>query len=64
MNPAVIDYDKDVFGSDLDVFRPERWLNKEQAPAMEKAMITFGAGTRTCIGKDVSYGPLVYISSF
>ena len=53
INPAVIQYDKAVFGSDADIFNPDRWLHGDLV-AMDKAMLHFGAGTRTCIGKNVS----------
>jgi cytochrome P450 len=54
MNAMVTQYDKDVFGEDSHEFRPERWLvSEEQWRIMEKAMLVFGAGTRTCIGKHV-----------
>ncbi|KAF2139705.1 uncharacterized protein K452DRAFT_231839 [Aplosporella prunicola CBS 121167] len=46
----------EVFGQDVDVFRPERWL--EAGPAqlkeMKATMFQFGAGARTCIGKNIS----------
>lgn len=55
MNPAVVHFDKQVFGDDADEFRPERWLvSEEQWKAMDKCLLTFGAGTRTCVGKNVS----------
>lgn len=54
MNAMVTQFDKNVFGEDADEFRPERWLGSEEHYwAMEKAMLVFGAGTRTCIGKNV-----------
>jgi cytochrome P450 len=54
MNPAVVHYDKGVFGQDADMFRPERWLEcSERSLAMDKAILLFGAGTRTCIGQSV-----------
>ncbi len=53
VNPAVVQYDKSVFGEDADTFNPERWLGPA-AKEMEKAMVPFGAGSRTCIGKNVS----------
>lgn len=52
MNGAVVHYDKDIFGPDADSFNPERWSGRD-AVAMDKAMIQFGAGPRTCIGKNV-----------
>ncbi|KAL9017999.1 MAG: hypothetical protein Q9185_004668 [Variospora sp. 1 TL-2023] len=53
INGAVIQYDQDVFGADADVFRPERWIEGDSA-RMQRTMIAFGAGTRTCIGKNIS----------
>ena len=54
INPAVIQYDKTVFGQDSDVFRPERWLvSDDEWKAMDRNLLIFGAGTRTCIGKNV-----------
>jgi cytochrome P450 len=56
LNPAVVQYDKDVYGQDADEFRPERWLvSDDEWRAMDKHMLIFGAGTRTCIGKNVSF---------
>ena len=54
INGAVVQYDTDVFGPDAEVFRPERWLEGHSA-RMEKTMLVFGAGGRTCIGKNVSF---------
>ncbi|KAH8730154.1 pisatin demethylase [Phaeosphaeriaceae sp. PMI808] len=55
MNAAVVQYDKSLFGSDADDFNPERWLeSQERSFAMEKGMLVFGAGTRTCIGKNIA----------
>lgn len=55
MNAMVVQFDKGVFGQDSNVFKPERWLESEEKNrAMERAMLDFGAGTRTCIGKHVS----------
>jgi cytochrome P450 len=55
VNSAVVQHDTGLFGEDAGEFRPERWLESaERSFAMEKGMIMFGAGTRTCIGKNVS----------
>lgn len=53
VNPAVVHFDREVFGDDADQFRPERWL-ESSAATMDKYMLHFGAGTRTCIGKNIS----------
>jgi cytochrome P450 len=57
MNSAVIHYDESVFGDDASQFRPSRWLEGNTA-AMDKNMLHFGAGTRTCIGKNISLAEL------
>jgi cytochrome P450 len=55
INAAVVQRDRTVFGHDADAFRPERWMESaERNHAMEKGMLVFGAGTRTCTGKNVS----------
>ena len=54
---------KEIFGDDVEVYRPERWLvdetkdkEKEEARIKEMtgAMLQFGMGSRTCIGKNIS----------
>ncbi|MBH1945679.1 cytochrome P450, partial [Erythrobacter sp. YJ-T3-07] len=52
---------KDVFGQDVDTFRPERWLRDDQSESevayqlrlkrMKDADFSFGAGSRVCVGK-------------
>lgn len=54
MNAAVLGYDEQVYGSDAAQFRPKRWLEGDQAK-MDRYSFVFGAGTRTCIGKNVSF---------
>ncbi|KAH7136224.1 cytochrome P450 [Dactylonectria macrodidyma] len=56
INPAVIHRDRTIFGDDANVFRPERWLSNDQEriKLMDRHLLTFGAGTRTCIGKNIS----------
>lgn len=60
----VMHRNKQVFGDDVDVFRPERWLvdeavedrAREEARVKEMTgmMLQFGMGSRTCIGKNIS----------
>ncbi|KAL2795454.1 cytochrome P450 [Aspergillus keveii] len=54
VNAAVVQYDKDVFGPDADTFNPDRWLNGESAVAMQRIMMPFGMGARTCIGMHIA----------
>jgi cytochrome P450 len=55
-NAWVLHRRPEIFGEDVEVFRPERWL--EASPAklkeMKATMFQFGAGARTCIGKNIS----------
>lgn len=53
INPAVVHYDKDVFGPDADNFNPDRWIEGDTV-RMDRTMIQFGSGPRNCIGKNVS----------
>ncbi|KAM0541732.1 hypothetical protein ACHAPJ_013137 [Fusarium lateritium] len=56
VNAWVLHRDKDVFGYDADRWRPSRWIeaSAEQKRRMENHMFAFGAGSRTCIGKNIS----------
>lgn len=60
----VIHRREEIFGPDVDDFRPDRWLRPkrgesesafaERLKAMNGYMFHFGAGSRTCIGKNIS----------
>ncbi|CAG5186751.1 uncharacterized protein ALTATR162_LOCUS11693 [Alternaria atra] len=56
VNSWVIHHNEDIFGPDASQFKPERWLTEDakQRSFMERNFLTFGAGPRTCIGKNVS----------
>ncbi|KAH6665497.1 cytochrome P450 [Halenospora varia] len=54
INPAVVQFDKSIFGEDANEFNPERWFRTEDLSKMNRAMIQFGAGSRTCIGKNIA----------
>ncbi|CAI7666743.1 unnamed protein product [Penicillium bialowiezense] len=57
MNPWVIHRDKEVFGADAAEWNPDRWLDPdmEKVTRMDNSLLTFGSGSRTCIGKNISY---------
>ncbi|KAI1080452.1 cytochrome P450 [Whalleya microplaca] len=57
MNAWVVHRDPDMFGPDADAWRPERWLEGDEAhiKKMDASLLTFGAGHRVCIGKHISY---------
>ncbi|KAL2795247.1 cytochrome P450 [Aspergillus keveii] len=55
VNAWVIHSDASIWGKDVDQFRPERWLvPKERLAFLEQHYLAFGAGARTCIGKNIS----------
>ncbi|KAI5303064.1 hypothetical protein KEM56_000068 [Ascosphaera pollenicola] len=46
----------EIFGSKPDTFRPERWIESppERSQLMQNSLLSFGGGSRTCIGKNIS----------
>jgi cytochrome P450 len=52
----VIHQNKEVFGEDADVFRPERYLGatEEELQAMERANLAWGLGGRVCLGRHIA----------
>lgn len=56
-NNAALFTDPDIWGEDVDVFRPERWLEASEAQRvkMNKANLQFSAGKRMCLGLNVSW---------
>ncbi|KAF7521735.1 hypothetical protein G7054_g12368 [Neopestalotiopsis clavispora] len=57
MNAWVVHRDPEVFGPDADAWRPERWLEGDEAriKRMDAGLLAFGAGHRVCLGKHISY---------
>lgn len=54
-NPYVVHRNRDVFGMDADVFRPERWLeDPARVRQMNKYFFAFGYGSRRCLGKNLA----------
>ncbi|KAF6796369.1 Pisatin demethylase 8 [Colletotrichum musicola] len=55
VNAWVLHRDRATFGSDVDDYRPERWLgNIEEAKRMERYMFQFGGGSHVCIGRNLA----------
>ncbi|KAL4790363.1 cytochrome P450 [Aspergillus venezuelensis] len=55
ISAPVLHQNKDIFGRDADTFNPERWLRDSRAAAeMDRHMLHFGAGSRICVGKNIS----------
>ncbi|THX16603.1 cytochrome P450 [Aureobasidium pullulans] len=53
-NPWVIHRNKEVYGEDVEDFRPDRWL-KEDTGDMRRFFFTFGSGARMCLGRNISW---------
>jgi hypothetical protein len=56
INPWVLHRDKRIFGHDADGWRPNRWLadDADKVKYMERHLLSFGAGTRTCLGRHIA----------
>ncbi|TGO63717.1 hypothetical protein BCON_0011g00600 [Botryotinia convoluta] len=57
INAHVAHQNTSVWGLDADQWRPERWLEIEEqgrGGEVEKYFFSFGMGSRTCIGKNIS----------
>ncbi|KAI1178212.1 cytochrome P450 [Nemania sp. FL0916] len=54
--PAAIHRNKEVFGEDVEVFRPDRWLinDREQLRVMEASHMSFSRGRKNCIGQNIA----------
>lgn len=57
MSAWVVHRDPDTFGQDCNEWKPERWIgtSPENRRLMENALLTFGAGNRVCLGKNIAY---------
>jgi cytochrome P450 len=67
MSPWILHHDPRSWGSDVDVFRPDRWINAEggfepTAPGQPRgAYLPFGAGARICIGESFAWAEAVLV---
>ena len=53
-NAWVVHQNKEVYGEDADKFNPDRWL-KEDVGDMHRFFFAFGAGSRACVGRNISW---------
>lgn len=56
INPWVLHRDKRIFGSDAAEWEPARWLSEDadKVKYMDQHLLTFGAGKRTCLGRNIA----------
>ncbi|KAK4182613.1 cytochrome P450 [Podospora australis] len=54
--PYVIHRDQEIYGEDIEDFRPERWLGCDEArkQTMERASLAWSQGSRICMGKHLA----------
>ncbi|KAF2124477.1 cytochrome P450 [Dothidotthia symphoricarpi CBS 119687] len=63
VNPWVVHYKSDIFGPQVNEFRPERWLREQsegkeefefRIKKMKDADLSFGGGNRVCLGRPLA----------
>jgi len=55
VSPYKILRSSDLWGSDAEVFKPERWeVKNDERKTLESQWIVFGGGSRACVGKSVA----------
>ena len=47
INGWVLMHSKEVYGDDVEEFKPERWLDSERRKTLQKLDLSFGSGART-----------------
>jgi cytochrome P450 len=57
-NTLAIQRSTEIFGEDVDVFRPERWIDADPAQhtkMLQTTELVFGYGRWACLGKPVAF---------
>lgn len=61
LSAMAVNKEPSIFGDDAQQFRPDRWLESAEAfTRLDGASMTFGSGSRGCLGKNIA---LVCLSS-
>ena len=53
-NPTSLHRNSDIFGPDPEEYIPDRWLDSDKSKAMERYNLIWGAGARTCPGRNLA----------
>ena len=56
INPWVFHRSPHIFGADAERWNPSRWLSEKEKETkhMDNSMLSFGAGKRSCLGKNIA----------
>ncbi|KAI0970068.1 cytochrome P450 [Xylaria arbuscula] len=54
-NAWAIHMASEIWGDDVEEFRPERWIDCEDIATLRRFFFAFGGGTRTCVGRNISW---------
>ncbi|KAH8800253.1 cytochrome P450 family protein [Xylogone sp. PMI_703] len=46
---------EEIYGKDVEAFRPERWYDEKMKGDMQRYFFGFGGGSRTCIGRNIAW---------
>jgi cytochrome P450 len=49
MSSWIMHHNEDIF-PDPEKFDPERWMDPDRAKSLDKYVISFGKGSRACVG--------------
>lgn len=66
-NAYVVNRSSEIFGADVESWRPERWLSDGEGGGKRKmaaGMLTFGAGRRVCMGKPIAMMEMKKLTAF
>lgn len=53
-NPMSLHRNPDIFGLDAEAYIPDRWLGGDNVKAMDRYNLIWGAGARTCPGRNLA----------